>query len=99
MAAGSDEVVIAVYVQPGASRAGVVGPHGDAVKVRVSAPPDHGRANAALARLIAGELGVRASAVEVVSGHASRRKQVRIRGVDRDAVERWRRAVGGSQSR
>jgi uncharacterized protein (TIGR00251 family) len=87
------DLVIAVHVQPGAARPGIVGRHGDALKVRVAAPPDRGRANAALVRLLAGELGVRVSDVEVVAGHAGRRKQVRIRGADPDRVARWQREL------
>jgi uncharacterized protein (TIGR00251 family) len=82
-------VVLSLYVQPGASRPGVVGRHGPAVKVRVAAAPEQGKANAALARLLAGELGLRPSDIEVVSGHASRHKRVRLHGTDAGAVTRW----------
>jgi hypothetical protein len=82
------DVLISLHVQPGAARDGVVGLHGDALKVKVAAAPERGRANAAVARLLAGELGVRPSDVEVVSGYASRRKRVRVRGADPDRVAR-----------
>jgi uncharacterized protein len=82
-------VVLAVRVQPGATRPGVVGPHGDAVRVRVSAAPERGKANAALVDLLADELGVRRADVEVVAGHGSRTKRVRIAGVDAARVEAW----------
>lgn len=83
------DVVVAVYVQPGASRPGVVGPHGDALKVRVTAAPERGKANAALVGLLADALAVRPADVEVVSGHASRRKRVRLRGVDGETFAAW----------
>lgn len=83
------DVLISLHVQPGAAHSGIVGLHGDALKVKVAAAPERGRANAAVARLLAGELGVRPSDVEVVSGHSSRRKRVRVRGADRDRVARW----------
>jgi uncharacterized protein len=82
-------VVLAVRVQPGAARPGVVGRHGDAVKVRVGAAPERGRANAALVELLAAELGVRRADVEVVAGRSSRTKRVRIAGVDADRVDAW----------
>lgn len=83
------DVLLTVHVQPGAARAGVVGPHGDALKVKVAAAPEGGRANDALTRLLAAELGLRRSDVEVVSGHAARRKQVRLRGADPRRVADW----------
>jgi uncharacterized protein len=85
----SGDVLLWLHVQPGAARTGVAGLHGDALKVKVAAAAERGRANAAVARLLAGELGVRPSDVEVVSGHASRRKRVRVRGIDPDRVARW----------
>ncbi|MDA8269619.1 MAG: DUF167 domain-containing protein [Actinomycetota bacterium] len=69
-----------IVVQPGARRDEVVGWQGDALKVRVRAAPEHGRANRAVVDLIAVSLGVPISAVEVVSGHASRSKRVRVLG-------------------
>ncbi|MCW5776978.1 MAG: DUF167 domain-containing protein [Phycisphaeraceae bacterium] len=80
-------VLLAVKVVPGAKRDGVAGRLGDRLKVRVAAPPEGGRANRAVCELIARELGVRASAVEVVSGHASAEKTLRIRGVDAARVD------------
>ena len=87
-------VVLPVYVQPGAHRSAVAGRHGEAVKVRVAEPPERGRANAAVARLVADELGVRAGAVDVVTGRTSRRKRVLVRGVEPAAVDRWLAAHG-----
>ena len=75
-------VVIDVHVQPGGSRDEVVGRHGDALKVKVSAPPEGGKANAAMCRLLADAFDVPASSVAVTSGAKSRRKRVRIEGID-----------------
>ena len=70
--------VLSVLVQPGASRDRIVGRHGEALKVRVSAPPEAGRANQAVQGLLAEVLGTPARAIELVSGAASRRKRFRF---------------------
>ncbi len=57
-------------VGPGASRPGVVGRHGDGWKVRVAAAPENGKANAALVSLLARELDVAESDVEIVAGRS-----------------------------
>jgi hypothetical protein len=75
-------LVVTVHVQPGARRSEVVGPHGDAVKVRVAAPPVDGKANRAVIALLAEVLGVGVGQVELVAGASQRRKRLRVRGVD-----------------
>jgi len=79
---------ITVKVVPGASRAGVVGWLGDALKIRVTAPPEGGKANAAVERLLADALGLGKGAVTIVAGHGSPRKIVEIVGLARDEVDR-----------
>jgi uncharacterized protein (TIGR00251 family) len=93
--ADDGSVLLTVHVQPGASRPGVAGTHGDALKVKVAAPPERGRANAALERLLAEELGLRPADVAVVAGHTGRRKRVRLRGADPGRVRAWVAAHGG----
>ncbi|MCO5331096.1 MAG: DUF167 domain-containing protein [Ilumatobacteraceae bacterium] len=63
-------------MQPGASRAGVVGLHGDELKVRVTSPPLDGRANSELCEVLAAVLGVRARDIRVDGGHSSRSKSL-----------------------
>ena len=71
-------------VQPKARREGITGltpdPDGMALKLSVGAPPEDGKANAAVIALLADELGVAKAAVSVVSGATDRRKLVEIRG-------------------
>jgi uncharacterized protein len=87
-------VVLPVYVQPGAHAAGLAGRHGDMIKVRVAAPAERDRANAAVCHLIAAELGVRPADVAVVTGRTSRRKRLRVHGVDTARLEGWLAAHG-----
>jgi len=82
-------VLLSVLVQPGARRPGVVGRHGDAVKLRVAAPAEAGRANRAACDLVASVLGARPANVTVASGAASRHKRLAIRSVSPASVEAW----------
>ncbi len=69
------------YVQPRASKTEVVGRHGDAIKIRVKAPPVDGAANQELIQFLARRFKVPRKAVELVSGSSSRHKQIAIEGV------------------
>lgn len=75
-----------VKVVPGASREGVGGWLGGRLKVRVRQPPEKGRANAAVAALLADLLGVHPSAVRLVSGATTAAKSFEIDGLDADAI-------------
>jgi uncharacterized protein len=79
---------LSLRVSPGASRASVVGRHGEAWKVRVAAAPEDGKANAAVVRLLADVLGLAERDVAIVSGHASRDKTLALTGIDTDETER-----------
>jgi uncharacterized protein (TIGR00251 family) len=78
---------VRLRVSPGAGRAGIVGRHGDAWKVRVTAPPEHGRANEAVLRLLAETVAVPRTAVALVSGHTGRDKVVELTGVEPELIE------------
>jgi uncharacterized protein (TIGR00251 family) len=84
----SPEIVLRVHVQPGAGRSAVVGKHGNALKVRVAAPPVEGRANAALLAILASVLGAKEADVELASGESSRAKRVRVKGVTQADAQR-----------
>ena len=77
-----------VHVQPRAGRSELVGLHGTALKVRVTAPPVDGRANAATAAVLAAALRVAPSRVVLASGGHSRIKRFRIDGLARAEVAR-----------
>ena len=70
--------VLAVHVQPGAGRTEVVGRYGDALKLRVAAPPTGNRANDAVVELVAKEFNLSRADVSVVSGASSRQKRMRL---------------------
>ena len=83
--------VLQFHVQPRASRTEVVGWHGDAIKVRLAAPPVDGAANAALLTFLADTLDVPRTSVRLVSGSTSRRKRIAITG---RSVEEAYRTLG-----
>jgi len=75
--AGAD-VVLSLHIQPGAKKTEVVGLHGEALKVRLAAPPVDGKANEALIAFLADILGIAKARVSLVSGMTSRAKRLRI---------------------
>ena len=77
---------LAVRVQPGARTARVVGVHGDALKIAVSAPPVEGRANEDVCSFVAQIAGVRPRQVSVVSGASNRSKVLLIEGVSAEEL-------------
>ena len=87
-------VTLNIKVVPGARKDRVVGPYGDAIKVQVSAPPEGGKANAAVLRVLAEALGVKPGQLELVSGHTQPRKVVRVHGLESAEVNA-RLGVGG----
>src|SRR5438132_14295769 len=70
--------ILPVHAQPRARKAGILGEHAGALKVAVTAPPEDGRANKALAQLLAKTLGFKRSQVELLSGETSRKKRYLI---------------------
>jgi hypothetical protein len=81
-----DGVIMAVYVQPRASKNEIVGVQGDELKVRLTSPPAEGAANKLCGEFFARLLGVAKGEVVLVAGHRSRHKRLFIRGVTTDEV-------------
>jgi uncharacterized protein len=73
-------IVLVLHIQPGAKHSEVAGQHGDALKIRLAAPPIEGRANEALRRFIAELFAVPLRNVELLRGAQSRHKTVKITG-------------------
>ena len=86
IAATRDGVVLTLHIQPGAKKTEIVVLHGEALKIRLAAPPVDGKANACLLAFLAERLGVPKSRVELVSGETSRAKRVHIDGVEPSAA-------------
>lgn len=82
------QATIVVHVVPRARRSEVVGPHGDAVRIRLAAPPVDGAANDELVRFLAKRLDIARRAVAITAGVAARRKTVTITGVSPERVRR-----------
>jgi len=74
----------AVYARPRASRTEIAGSHGDALKIRLAAPPVEGAANAELVSFLAKKLGLAKSAVRLAKGERGRQKLVEVEGLDRE---------------
>ncbi len=81
-------VTLKIRVQPKASRNQVEGYRGDVLRLRVTAPPQAGEANAAVVSLLAQALGVPKSRVQIVRGHSSREKLVEVESLTPGEVER-----------
>ncbi|MGD8515062.1 MAG: DUF167 family protein [Granulosicoccaceae bacterium] len=73
-----DALVIHVRLQPRASRNELVGLHGDALKIRLTAPPVDGKANAALLKFLAKTFAVPQSSIIIETGQTGRNKRLRI---------------------
>ena len=82
-------VLLNIKAVPGAKRSEIAGVLGDRLKVRVAAPPEDGKANAAIADLLAKEFKVRTRDVEIIRGHSNPEKTVRVRGITVAQATKW----------
>ncbi len=73
-----EDLLLAVHIQPGASRDRIEGTHGERLKIRITAPPFEGRANEHLLRFLAGQFGVPRRQVVLLAGDTGRAKRIRI---------------------
>lgn len=86
--AADGRITLTLHIQPGAKKTEFAGLHGDALKIRLAAPPVDGKANEALVKFVAEVLGLPKSAVNLKSGQTSRRKVLEVTGSDRQAIAR-----------
>lgn len=87
--AADGRITLTLHIQPGAKKTEFAGLHGDALKIRLAAPPVDGKANEALVKFIAETLKLPKSAVNLKSGQTSRRKVLEVTGATGDAVARF----------
>lgn len=78
--------ILHILVQPKASEDRIVGFHGDALKVKVTAPPTGGKANQRLIKVLAKRLNIAQSHIEIIQGRTSRKKVLRIWNVNANQV-------------
>jgi len=78
---------LTLHIQPGAKKTEVVGVHGEALKIRLAAPPVDGKANTCLIAFLADRLGIAKSAIRLVSGDTSRAKRVHVSGIEPASVK------------
>ena len=72
-------IVLKVFVQPRSAKNMIAGQHGDALKIKLTAPPVDGAANKMCIQYLAKFLKVPKSALEIISGHSSRTKRILLR--------------------
>jgi uncharacterized protein (TIGR00251 family) len=86
--ASDGRITLTLHIQPGAKKTEFAGLHGDALKIRLAAPPVDGKANETLIGFVAGSLGLPKSAVNLKNGLTSRRKVLEVVGTTAEAVVR-----------
>jgi uncharacterized protein (TIGR00251 family) len=86
---------LSVYISPKSPRDEIAGIRQGELHLRVTVPPEGGKANAAACRLVAKALGVPKSSVRVARGESSRHKQIEVSGVARSLVEELLHDAGG----
>ena len=84
--AADGRITLTLHIQPGAKTTEFAGLHGDALKIRLAAPPVDGKANEALIKFVTETLKLPKSAITLKSGQTSRRKVLEVNGSSREAL-------------
>jgi len=82
----ADGCILKCWIQPRSSRNAVVGIHGDAVKIALTAPPVDGKANKELLKFLAKYLKLSKSSIQIVAGDSSRSKTILIVDIKKDVI-------------
>jgi len=80
-------VVFTVKVQPRSSKNEICGIYGDAVKIKLTSPPVEGEANESLINFLSKSLNISKGQIEIIGGHKSKNKLIKMRGVKRERIE------------
>ena len=80
-------VLFAAIIQPRSSENMITGIHGDALKIKLTAPPVDGAANKLCVKFLASVLGLPSSDIEIIKGHSGRKKKIFVRSVTREYLE------------
>lgn len=80
------DLILSLHIQPAAKKTGIAGTYGDALKIRLNAPPVDGKANDCLIAFLADRLALPKSRVILESGQTSRAKRIRILDANQDSV-------------
>jgi len=83
----ADGVILQVHVVPRSAKSEVAGVHGDALKLRIAAPPVEGQANKECIRFLSDILGIRKKQVVIVGGSKSKNKTIAIEGIRKKDIE------------
>ncbi len=97
--ASDGSVTLTLHAQPGAKRTQWAGMHGEALKIRLAAPPVDGKANAVLIKFLAEFLGVPKLAVSILGGESSRHKIVCVEQASDEALARLEQAARDDDTR
>jgi uncharacterized protein len=81
-------VIFNVRVIPNSSLNEIIGEFDGALKIKIAVPPVGGAANAELVKILSKKLGIPKNAVEIIGGHSSKNKQVKIQISDRLVLEK-----------
>ena len=78
-----NDLILKIKVEPRSSKSAIVGPYGDALKVKLTSPPVEGKANKELIDLLSKELKIPKKDIEIISGQSSKNKIVKIAGLSK----------------
>ena len=84
----SDGCILKCWIQPRSSRNAVVGVHGNAIKIALTAPPVDGKANKELIKFLAKYFKLPKNSIQIIAGNSSRNKTIFMAGIDKDTIRK-----------